>query len=301
MTREKHHLLVGAHMPISDGLENAIIKGHSIGCATIQIFTKSNRQWKARTFDQQEIAAFKAAAQQYSMHPIIAHATYLINIASADAHTQKLSIEALAMELVRCESLAIPYLVLHPGAYVKGDALDGMKRLIDNLDSAFQDASSTTHIALEVMAGQGTTLGHTFEQLATIINNSNYSKQLSVCFDTCHAFVAGYDFTSEKSYQKMWKDFDEIIGPDRLKVIHLNDSKKELGSKVDRHEHIGKGKVGLAAFELLMNDPRFFDVPKILETPKATKEPFSEDKMNLATLRGLLWDETKKKLGIIEY
>lgn len=298
MTAKKHHLLLGAHMSISGGLEKSIERGESIGCATIQIFTKSNRQWHAKPLSETEIELFKQTAKDSQIHPIVAHATYLINIASSDTKTEKASVAALIKELDRCDELGIHYLVLHPGSYVKGKPEEGMERIIENLNHVFESSSSKTIIALETMAGQGSALCSTFEQIATIIDRSHHKKRLGVCFDTCHAFVAGYDIRTPKTYEKTWEAFDTIIGLEKLKVIHINDSKKGLNSRVDRHEHIGKGEIGLEAFKLLFNDKRFFDIPKILETPEATKEPFTEDKMNMATIRSLLSPATRKILGV---
>ncbi len=285
-------------MSISGGMEKAIERGASIGCTTIQIFTKSNRQWQAKPLAQEEIDDFKETAKRLKMGPIVAHATYLINIASADTKISNASTHALAMELARCQSLDIPYLVLHPGSYGKGTPEEGLERISAHLDAILEKVPGTTMILLETMAGQGTALGWTFEQLATIIEKTKHNKRLGICFDTCHAFVAGYDFSTPSSYEALWKDFDRIVGLNRLKVIHVNDSKKGRGSRVDRHEHIGKGTLGLEPFTLLFNDPRFFDVPKILETPKATEEPFAEDTMNMETIKNLLSSETRKLLNV---
>lgn len=298
MSIKQHRLLLGAHMSISGGLEKAIESGASIGCTTIQIFTKSNRQWNAKVLTQKEIELFKDTAKTLKMGPIIAHATYLINIASADPKISQSSTQALAMELARCQDLAIPYLVLHPGSYGTGTPQEGLERISHHLDAIFEQVPGHTMILLETMAGQGTSLCWNFEQIATVIKKSTHKKRLGVCLDTCHAFVAGYDFTTKDSYEKLWKDFDSLIGIEHLKAIHINDSKKGCGSRIDRHEHIGKGALGLEPFELLFNDPRFFDVPKILETPKATQEPFTEDKMNMATIYSLLSKQTKKILNI---
>lgn len=298
MTAKKHRLLLGAHMSISGGLEKSIENGQSIGCTTIQIFTKSNRQWNAKSLTQEAIELFKETAKNSSINPIVAHATYLINIASPDAKTEKLSVNALIKELITCNELGIPYIVLLPGSYVNGNSEDGLKRIIQNLDQAIESSGAKTIIALEIMAGQGSSLCSSFEQIATVIQGSHHKSKLGVCFDTCHAFSAGYDMRTEKQYEKMWKDFDTTIGLERLKVIHINDSKKGLGSHVDRHEHIGKGELGLEPFRLLFNDKRFFDIPKILETPKVTVEPFKEDIMNMETIKKLLSKETKKILNI---
>lgn len=300
MPTKKHHLLFGAHMSISGGLQNALIAGESIGCTAIQIFTKSNRQWYAKPISDETAHLFKETAQKSSIYSIIAHATYLINIASSDKRIEKASLECLASELLRCDQLGIKYLVLHPGAYTSGNKKDGLERIIQNLDSLLSATKTKTIICLETMAGQGSVLCAHFEDIAQILQQSTHKARLGVCFDTCHAFVAGYDLRTQQTYEKTWHDFDTIIGLEKLHAIHINDSKKELGSRIDRHEHIGQGQLGLKAFELLFNDARFFDIPKILETPKATKEPFTEDKKNMATIYSLLSSQTKKILGIEE-
>ena len=279
------------------GLEKSIERGQSIGCTTIQIFTKSNRQWHAKTVTQEQIDLFKSTLATSNIDPVVAHATYLINIASGDQKIAHASVNALTKELATCDALGIPYLVLHPGASTSSAPQDALDRAVANLDIVLKNTEKTM-IALETMAGQGSTLCASFEQLAYILKNSAYSQKIGICFDTCHAFAAGYDFRDSKDYEHLWKTFDSIIGLEKLKVIHVNDSQKELGCKVDRHQHIGKGKIGLKAFELLFNDSRFFDIPKILETPKAIEAPFTEDKMNMATICGLLSKETKKKLDI---
>lgn len=300
MTTHKHRLLLGAHMPIGGGLGKSIERGESIGCTTIQIFTKSNRQWHAKPLSADDIELFKKTAAASPIHPVVAHATYLINIASADPRISKASTDALAQELQRCQDLEIPYLVLHPGSHGTKPAEEGIELIIKSLDHIFSTVPGTTMITLETMAGQGSALCSTFEQIAKILKSNSHKKRLGVCFDTCHAFAAGYDFRTPKTYEAMWHEFDDLIGLEKLKVIHVNDSKKSLNSRVDRHEHIGKGELGLEAFELLFNDKRFFDVPKILETPKATEEPFTEDKKNMATIRSLLSASTKKILGVEE-
>ena len=298
MTTKKHRLLLGAHMPIGGGLEKAIERGQSIGCTTIQLFTKSNRQWHAKPLTKEDVQLFRTTAKESAIYPIVAHATYLINIASPDKKIEHQSVQALAKELDRCQELGIHYLVLHPGSYVKGTPEEGIERIIANLNEIFEKVPGDTVISLETMAGQGSALCSTFEQIATILQGVHHKKRIGVCLDTCHAFVAGYDLRTPKAYEQTWKHFDEMIGLEKLNVIHVNDSKKGLNSRVDRHEHIGKGELGLEAFELLFNDKRFFDIPKILETPKATEEPFTEDKMNMQTIYKLLSNSTKKILGV---
>ncbi len=294
--KKKHSFLYGAHMSISGEPANAIERGESIGCTAIQIFTKSNRQWHAKPISDKEAAAFKDAWKNSSITSIIAHASYLINIGSPNKEIEHKSVHALGIEIDRCAQLRIPYLVLHPGSHSNSDEQECLKRISKNLDDLF-DTHPKTSILLETMAGQGTNIGNSFEQLADIIKHSKHKNRLGVCLDTCHVFTAGYDLSDEKSYHHMWQQFDTIIGINRLKAIHVNDSKQGLGSSVDRHADIGKGKIGLKAFELLCNDPKLFDVPKILETPK---EDLSDDRRNMDVLLGLLDKKTKKLLHVEE-
>ncbi len=292
MPHKKQRLVLGAHMSISGGIEKSILRGESIGCTTIQIFTKSNRQWKARPLTKDEIELFKKTAQESSIKPIVAHTSYLINIGAVDKSTHKKSQDSLQQELIRCEQLEIPYLVLHPGAYTNGTKAICLETIAHTLNNIFADTPGKTMILLENMAGQGSTIGHSFEQLATIYEKSTFQKRLGICFDTCHGFAAGYDLRPEKGYNALWKKFDTTLGLDLLKCIHLNDSKKGLGSRVDRHEHIGKGKIDLDAFKFLMNDQRFFEIAKIIETPK---NDLIDDKKNLEALIQLLSEENQKK------
>ena len=292
---KKQTLLLGAHMSISGGINLCIDRAEEIGCTAIQIFTKSNRQWQAKPLDKEDVALFKEKWKKSSVLSIIAHATYLINIGSSDKLLEKKSIEALIMELHRCADLEIPYLVLHAGSYGTTDEESCLQRISDNLDKILEKTPTSTTILLETMAGQGTSVCYSFEQIATVIKNSTHKKRLGVCFDTCHAFAAGYDFGTEKTYHKMWDDFDATIGLNKLKAMHINDSKQGLGCRVDRHTDIGKGKIGLEAFSLIFNDPRFFDTPKVLETPKTTPH---EDLKNMQTIYDLLTKKTKTILKL---
>lgn len=288
-------LLLGAHISTAGGFENAIIRGESIGCTAIQIFTKSNRQWAAKPIESSVSMAFKNALQHSFIKIVIAHAAYLINIGSPNTEIRNKSTLALIDELDRCHQLGIPYLVLHPGA--KGNTTDQecLQRIAEQLDVACQKTQGKTMILLETMAGQGNSVCNTFEQLASIYEHVTHKKRIGVCFDTCHTFVAGYDMQTEASYHQTWHTFDDILGLTMVKVIHINDSKKPLGSRVDRHEHIGQGKIGETFFKLLMNDPRFFDIPKILETPK---EGLLEDWHNMRTLAHLITPKNKHIIKI---
>jgi len=286
-------LLLGAHMSVAGGFDKAIIAGTSIGCSTIQIFTKSNRQWTAKELSTPEINIYKEMLSRSSINPVVAHTAYLINIGSPNKEIEKKSTRSLAEEIERCNQLSIPYLVLHPGSYVNGDKHDCLERIIENLNTVIQNIDSTT-ILLELMSGQGSTVGSSFEELEYIYKNVENKKQIGICFDTCHAWAAGYDFSTAQGYEDMWNYFDATLGFEHLKVIHINDSKGTRGSRVDRHETIGKGTIGLEAFEMLMNDTRLYDIPKILETPKNSLE---DDLYNMDLLKNLL---SEKTLDILE-
>jgi len=291
MKKKKHTLLLGAHMSIAGGLDKAITRGESIGCTTIQIFTKNNRQWATKKLSNTEITSFKATAQKSPIQCIAAHATYLINLGSSNKDTEKKSITATKEELKRCDALNIPYLILHPGAHLGTDEKSCIKQVSDNLNIIFKTTPGKTMLLLETMAGQGSSICYRFEQIAEIYKQSKFKKKLGVCFDTCHTFVAGYDFRTKTTYNNMWKKFDQIIGIKNIKVIHINDSKKLLGSRIDRHEDIGKGELGLNSFRFIFNDKRFFDIPKILETPKETLE---DDLKNMKIIKNLLLLKTHK-------
>lgn len=283
--RKTAPLLFGAHMSISGGISLAIERGESIGCTAIQIFSKSNRQWKARPLQTEEVNAFHSTLKHSLIKSVITHASYLINIGSPNKELAEKSTLALIEELNRCAELSINYLVLHPGSHSNTSQAECLQQISNNIDRALEETNHKTSILIETMAGQGSSVCYSFEQIATIIERSHYKKNIGVCFDTCHAFVAGYDFRTEKTYNDMWELFDNIIGLKKLHAMHINDSKTDLGSRVDRHANIGEGKIGLEAFTLLFNDPRFFDVPKILETPYATLD---DHKKNMDIIRSLI-------------
>jgi deoxyribonuclease-4 len=295
---KKEPLLLGAHMSIAGGLEKSIERAVSINCTTLQIFTKSNRQWKAKPISEEEITAFKTAVKNNPFIKSIAvHASYLINIGSSDKELNKKSLESLDIEFKRCQALSIPYLILHPGSCGTSTPKHSMDSIANNINTILSNNPGKSMILLENMGGQGSSIGSTFEELAEIYKKIDEKNRVGFCFDTCHAFVAGYDFRDKKSYDFLWKKFEEILGLKKLKAFHINDSKKELGSKIDRHEDIGKGKIGLEAFRLLFNDERFFDIPKILETPK--EDDLKDDVKNMQTIIKLINEPTKKKLTIL--
>jgi len=295
MNTKKHTLLLGAHMSVAGGYDKAIERGQSINCTTIQIFTKNNRQWYAKPITEQETQLFKTAFLNSNIQSVFVHASYLINIGSAQPETRTKSLHGLINELNRCHTLDVKYLVLHPGSAGTLPIEECIKYVAQNINTALEQSESDTIILLETMAGQGSTICHTFEQLAQIIALCKDKKRIGVCADTCHLFAAGYDLRTPEAYDKTWKDYDAILGLDTLKAIHINDSKKALGCRVDRHEEIGRGQMGVEAFSLLFNDPRFYGVPKILETPNDNLSCYAH---NMAVIKGLLTHETIKKLNI---
>ena len=280
---------IGAHMSISGGLHKALLRGKELTCDTIQMFTKSNMQWKARNLTQKEIDQFKHTQAETGISPIVGHDTYLINLASPAKETYKKSVDSFTMEMLRSEAIGLPYLVMHPGAHMDEGEKRGLKRIATSLNTAFKATKGTrVKVLLETTAGQGSNLGYRFEHLAEIIDMVDEPERVGVCYDTCHAFVAGYDIRTKKAYNATMREFDRIVGLDKLEVFHINDAKNGLGSRVDRHEHIGKGLLGLDAFRFVLTDRRFKNAPKILETPKGGTKGRSWDEMNLATLRSLI-------------
>ncbi len=281
--RSQPALLIGAHLSISKGLEDVFAQADELSATTLQLFTKSNRQWHAKPITEDEIAAFAQAHKAHQYMPLVAHASYLINIGSPDHTLAQRSTKALADELTRCEQLGIQYLVLHPGAHRDTDLDVCLERIAHNLKTVLKAVSGESMILLETMAGQGSTIGSTFRELGTILKAVD-NPRLGICLDTCHVFAAGYDFTTPEGYKQMWHEFGAEIGKRHLKVIHMNDSQKPCGSHVDRHCDIGTGAIGKEGFRLIMQDETLAHIPKILETPK---ESLDDDARNLDTLRKL--------------
>ncbi|MFH1254807.1 MAG: deoxyribonuclease IV [bacterium] len=277
----KKEILVGSHISSAGEIHLAFARGESIGCTAMQIFTKSSRQWFAKKLKESAVEAFKDAAKKSSIKIVVSHAGYLINIASKNPEIIKKSVKSLIDEINLCESLQIPYLVLHPGSHIGGGEEHGMKLIAENLDIALDAVPGKTMILLENMAGQGTNLGYKFEQLRKIIDLCKNKKRLGVCFDTCHAFAAGYDISTPETYKETFKLFDKIIGIEKLKAIHVNNSAGALGSKIDRHTPLTDGKIPLEAFKLMMNDKNLIDIPKILETPSDSEMKLWEKEIKL--------------------
>ncbi|MDP3787941.1 MAG: deoxyribonuclease IV [Candidatus Chromulinivorax sp.] len=286
--KEKNQYLVGAHVSISGGFYKAIEEGTAIGCTAIQIFTKSNRQWGSKTITDHEAQQFIDAQNNSDIKVVVAHASYLINLGSTTPGVQEKSLKALVDEIKRCQQLQIPYLVLHPGTAEADSREASIKETGKLINQALEQTHDcTTTILVETMAGQGKSIGSTFEELAAILHQVTHKKRIGICFDTCHAFAAGYDFTTKENYNSLFKKFDDLIGLEYLKIFHVNDSKKEMGAHVDRHEDIGKGAIKLPAFEMIMNDHRFAKVSKILETP-VTGDAILDYKRNLEMLVSLI-------------
>ncbi|MFH1461949.1 MAG: deoxyribonuclease IV [bacterium] len=260
-------VLLGAHTSISGGFYKSIEAGIKTGATAIQIFTKNNKSWAGKEITSEEINKFKETQKKSPIKYVVAHSSYLINIGSPNKETEEKSIESLEKEIKRCEQLEIPYLVIHPGARLKNTEEKCIQQIAKNLDIILKKCSGKTQILLETTAGQGTNIGYKFEHIKKIISLAKEKNKIGVCIDTCHVFAAGYDISTPSGYNKTMNEFSKTIGFKNLKTIHLNDSKTELGSKKDRHENIGKGKIPLKTFALIMNDPRFEKIPKILETP----------------------------------
>ncbi|WFS62703.1 deoxyribonuclease IV [Pseudodesulfovibrio thermohalotolerans] len=279
-------MFLGAHMSIAGGLHMAFERIMRVEGTALQIFTRNQRQWKIPALTEYDAKLFAAAWSRWGDYPIAAHDSYLINLASDKEDQLNRSVLAFAEELKRIEILAVPFLVTHPGSHLGAGVEVGVRRYAANLDRAIElSGTKKGLVLLETTAGQGTNLGSTFEELAAVIEASAHPDRIGVCYDTCHTFAAGYDIRTPETYAATFDAFDRVIGLDRLKFFHLNDSKNGLGSRKDRHEHIGQGEIGVEGFRNLMRDPRFADVPKTLETPKA--EDLQDDVRNLTLLREL--------------
>jgi deoxyribonuclease-4 len=279
-------LRLGAHESIAGGLHKAFDRAQSVGCDAVQIFVKSNRSWAVKPLTERDVARFEAKAEETGIQPVVGHASYLLNLGSPDEALWTKSRDVLIVELERCEALDVPYLVLHPGSHVGAGEEAGLARVVQALGEVHAATPGLrTRILLETTAGQGTNLGYRFEHLAWLIEHTQQGERLGVCLDTCHVFAAGYELRTPEGYAATIDTFDRVIGLERLKVVHLNDSKGDLASQKDRHEHIGKGHIGLEGFRHVLNDPRLEGLPGLLETPKG--EDLHEDRENLAVLRSL--------------
>lgn len=278
---------LGAHMSISGGLHLAIDRAVASGCNVLQIFTRNSNQWRGKPVSDADVALFRSKFAASGLHEVVSHDIYLINLASPPGETRDKSLAAFRDELETCVRLGINKIVMHPGSHLADSPQTGLTRVIEAFDQLFSLVPQFEgRVLIETTAGQGSNLGRTFEELGAIINGSRFPEKFGVCFDTCHTFAAGYDTASEEGYRDTMGQFDRLIGLERLHCFHLNDSKKGLGSRVDRHEHIGQGTLGLNPFRFILNDSRFAAVPKILETPKGDNDEM--DAVNLGVLRGLV-------------
>ena len=273
-------------MPISGGVCEALTRGQTVGCECIQIFTKSARQWASRPYSTEEVALFRKRQAETAIRIVVAHDSYLFNLGAPGKRLRNRSIRGFIDELERCELLGIPYLIAHPGSHVGSGEDAGIKTIARSIDEVYTAcAGYQATVALELTAGQGTNLGYSFRQMRQIFDSVKHNDRLRLCFDTEHAFAAGYDLRTDEGYERTFDELKEHIGLERLAAFHLNDSKKPFNSRVDRHEHIGKGHLGLEAFRRLLNDSRFAGLPMCLETPKGPD--LKEDVENLTTLRQL--------------
>ncbi|MBL8128299.1 MAG: deoxyribonuclease IV [Chloroflexia bacterium] len=278
--------LLGAHMSIEKSHALAIDRASAFDMTALQIFTKNASRWAAKPIDPASAEAFRERLAGSDISFTVAHDSYLINMASPDDALWEKSLNAFRDEMARCAQLGVPYLVTHPGAHMGTGVETGVSRVAEGLNRLFdEEPANPTVVLLETTAGQGTTLGSTFEELASIIDQVEDKARVAVCLDTCHVFAAGYDLRTPETYEATIRAFDDIIGLDRLITFHLNDSKKGLGLRTDRHAHIGEGELGLDAFRLLLTDPRFADTPGVLETPKDDDE--LGDQRNMRALRDL--------------
>jgi deoxyribonuclease IV len=280
-------MLLGAHMSVSGGLSTAFERAQSIGINTMQVFTKNQNRWEQKPASPEEIDRWFKAQVETGIRPVVSHAAYLLNLGTPDNALWDKSVNALVDELTRAEQLGILGVVLHPGAHMGSGEAAGIARIVAGLDRGHAATPGCKALTLiETTAGQGSALGYRFEQLQAMLKGVREPERIGFCFDTCHVFAAGYDITAPASYAGTMAEFDRLVGLERLKCFHFNDSKKGLGSRVDRHDHIGTGALGLAPFGFIVNDPRFTDTPMILETPKS--EDMHEDAANLRILRGLI-------------
>jgi deoxyribonuclease-4 len=282
-------------MSVAGGLPRAVDRAVAHRCAALQIFAKNASQWRGRVLPPEEIREFRTRVNASGIGPVVSHASYLINLATTNPALRRQSAEAMGDELDRAEALGLLGVVLHPGCYTVGSEAEGLSLIADGLlDLLRARRRGRTMVLLEHTAGQGTALGATFEQLASIMAKMNDHARVGVCLDTCHLLASGYDICSPEGYASTFRQFGRLIGFNRLRAFHLNDSKKPLGSRVDRHEHIGHGCLGLEPFRRIVNDRRFRELPMLLETPKAEGKARGAievdplDERNLNTLRGLI-------------
>ncbi len=282
--RFNHYPPLGAHTSIAGGVHNAILTGRKIGCDVVQIFSKNQMQWNGKPLSEEDVRKFRQATEETGVIPVTVHDAYLINLSSTNPDTYRRSYRAFVDELVRCEQLGVPYLVMHPGSHLGAGEEVGLQRIAESIVRAYRESGvRQTVVLLETTAGQGTNLGYRFEHLKQIIDIAGLGNRIAVCLDTCHIFAAGYDIRTLRAWEETKAEFDRIIGLEKLTAFHLNDSKRELGSRVDRHARIGQGEIGKDAFRILLNDPDLRHIPMILEIPGGD-QAYREDLVLLRSL-----------------
>jgi len=277
----------GAHMSTAGGVWKALQRGIAIGCEVVQLFVKNNMRWFGKPIGPDDLARFANELASGKLAAVFGHTGYLINLGAPSGENRECSIKSLIQEIHFATELGLPFLVMHPGAHLGAGEAAGLKQVVSGLNEVFRATKhAPVRIALENTAGQGTCLGHRLGHLAAIYDGVKNPERLGACLDTAHFLAAGYDIRTRQSWNETTAEVESLIGLDQVLAFHLNDSKTDLGSRVDRHEHIGRGKIGRAAFGHIVNDPRFRDTPGCLETPKS--EDLHEDVENLATLRSLV-------------
>lgn len=285
MARPAQRLQVGAHTSIGGGLHRALERGADCGSDVVQIFSRSNQQWKAKPIADGDVDAWREARRRTRVRPAMVHGCYLINLCATTQALRERSYQALADELRRCDRLDIPYLVLHPGAHCGDGEVTGIERIGKAIDRLFDEHPDlSTRLVLENTAGQGSNLGYRFAHLRDLFGAVRRPERLAVCIDTCHTLAAGYDIRTRDGWEATFEELDRTVGCDKVVAFHVNDSKTPLGSRVDRHEHLGRGHLGLEALRCLVNDPRFVGLPMTIETPKPSDRA---DVVNVAILRAL--------------
>ncbi len=278
-------MILGAHVSIAGGVQNAPLNGQKIGCDAIQMFAKNQTQWKAKPYSDDNIEGFKRNFEAVALKSVVIHDSYLINLCATDKNKLRMSIDAFVDELERAEALGVPYVVTHPGSHLGNGEDWGIAKIAESLDEIHERTPNLKVVTLlETTAGQGTNLGYTFEHIAGMRDNVKDKDRVGVCIDTCHMFAAGYNLKQKDGYEDTWKKFEDVISLENLKAAHINDSKKEYESRVDRHEHLGEGHIGIDLFRWLVNDPRFANLPGLLETPGEEKD----FERNLKLLRSLI-------------
>jgi len=282
--------LLGAHLSIAGGLHRALLRGEALHCNTIQIFTKNSNQWRSRELLPEEVEEFHETLSRTGISPVISHGSYLVNLASPEPLLYRKSLKSMTEEIKRCQLLGIPSVVVHPGFHGGRGVVEGLRRVSAAVNIILRETRNlSVKIVLETTAGQGTSLGSRFEHFAVLFDRIEEVHRVGLCVDTCHIFAAGYDLRGRKAYERMVESVQNSVGLAKLDLFHLNDSLREMGSRVDRHGHIGQGYIGLQAFRFIMRDERFSRVPKVIETPKesAFNGEDQADRKNLDLLRRL--------------